>query len=201
MSASLRHWPIWAVALIGLLAGVWLADDDTATAAFTVAGVARRVPDAEARAMVGTWYLADGAPDALDDHCARDLRVHYRLRSADSLGYLLQCTTAASVNFMRQGVVLLDRNRLDGPTPHWRAQLLTLAMPRTQPVLMLEAVDHALGMASVRLSVASESLLLSRSRYPDEDAVQAFLHYTSDPQNLADKAAVRTERVIQRTRL
>lgn len=201
MSASLRHWPVWAVALIGLLAGIWLADDDTAPAAFTAAGLARYVPSSEARAMVGTWYLADGAPDALDPRCARDLRVHYQMRSADSLGYTLQCTTASGANVLRQGVTLLDHSHLDGTSPRWGARALAVVMPSNRPVLMLEAVDHALGIASVRLNGVNESLLMSRSYRADENAIQAFLHYTSDLQNVAESAAPHTERVVQRTRL
>jgi hypothetical protein len=193
MSASLRFWPLWAVALICLLTGVWLTDDDTATAAFTASGVARHLPDNEARAMVGTWYLADGAPDALDDHCARDLRVHYRLRAVDSLGYRVECTTATGEHFTREGVTLLDRHRLQAPVSPWRVRLLSLVMPHIASVLMLEAVDHGLGMASVRLGAATESLLLSRSRYPDEDAIQAFLHDTTHLQSMANNAAAAPE--------
>lgn len=201
MSASLRHWPVWAVALLGLLAGIWLTDDDTAPAAFAAAGVARYVPSNEAREMVGTWYLADGEPDALDPRCARNLRVHYQMRSPDSLGYTLQCTTAAGTNFLSRGVTLLDQHRLDGPSQRWGARALMTVMPSNRPVLMLEGVDHSLGIASVRLNGVNESLLISRSYRADEDAIQAFLHYTSDLQNVADSATPHTERVVQRTRL
>ena len=178
-------WPIWAVALLLLLSAVWLSDEEAQTKSLAWAGETRPWDSAEARAMVGTWYLVGATPAQADPHCAQDVLVRYALRSANELDYTLQCKTLLGRHLEVRGVVVRRSQREQAGHGLWWPVLKLLHLPNARRVMVMQAVDHPRGLASFNAPMDAPPLVGSRSRRSDDDSVQAFLRSVSMNPHLA----------------
>jgi len=166
--------PLWLIALISLLSLVWLWDGDAQSEVMQLSGHAQPWPTEQARAMTGVWYVVSSEPAQVDPHCAHPASVNVLLRAAHQLDYTLSCADADGQPYQAHGSVMQQTPSAEASWDHWWRLLQKLHLPNARQLLLVRAVDHPLGYASVQAPRATQPLLLSRSQRNEPEALQAY---------------------------
>lgn len=174
-------WPIWTVALLSLVAYLWMSDSDAQADALRLFGGPPSWEASQARAFTGRWYVVAHRAPAADPACSRDLTVEYRLRTSGQFDYLMRCAGDDGRRHQHRGLAGWDGDLGNDQAPlarQWRTwwgtwlKAFTPAAWERQDILL---VDHVQGLAALSDRGAQGLVLLSRSPWVDESQWQPFL--------------------------
>lgn len=181
MDTPARTWPIWTVALLSLLAYLWMSDSDAQADALRLFGGTPSWEAGQARAFTGRWYVVAHRSPAANPSCSRDLTLDYRLRSPGQFDYLLRCAADDGTRTQSRGVASWDGDLGGEQAPlarqwrNWWGTWLKAWTPTAWERQDILLVDPVQGLAAISDRGAQGLVLISRSPFIEESQWQPFL--------------------------
>lgn len=181
MDTHARTWPIWTVAMLSLVAYLWMSDSDAQADTLRLFGGAPSWEATQARAFTGHWYVVAHRSPLADPSCARDLTVDYRLRASGQFDYMMRCVSDAGTRTQHHGVAGWDGSTSGDQAPlarqwrSWWGTWLKAFTPTTWERQDILLVDHVQGLAALSDRGAHGLVLIARSPWVDGPQWQPFL--------------------------